>query len=96
MDRLDILYLNEIVARHGVSFSIILDRDSRFTSRFWQSTHEALGTQLDMSMAYHPQTDGQSPVAYRLELLEELNGVMTRSTCRTLRSLWLIQHYKYR
>nr|GEU39603.1 reverse transcriptase domain-containing protein [Tanacetum cinerariifolium] len=54
------LYLNEIVARHGVPISIILDRDSRFTSRFWQSMQEALGTRLDMSTAYHPQTDGQS------------------------------------
>ncbi|GJW28019.1 putative reverse transcriptase domain-containing protein [Tanacetum coccineum] len=60
MDRLARLYLNEIVARHGVSISIILDRDSRFTSRFWQSMQEALGTRLVMSMAYHPQTDGQS------------------------------------
>ncbi|GKA27231.1 putative reverse transcriptase domain-containing protein [Tanacetum coccineum] len=115
MERLARLYLNEIVARHGVPISIISDRDSRFTSRFWQSMQEALGTRLDMSTAYHPQTDGQSertiqtledmlralvardlqksyadkrrkplefslgdyvgPVAYRLYLLEELNGV---------------------
>ncbi|GJS37316.1 putative reverse transcriptase domain-containing protein [Tanacetum coccineum] len=60
MDRLARLYLNEIVARHGVPISIISDRDSRFTSRFWQSMREALGTRLDMSTAYHPQTDGQS------------------------------------
>ncbi|GKA52390.1 putative reverse transcriptase domain-containing protein [Tanacetum coccineum] len=60
MERLARLYLNEIVARHGVPISIISDRDSRFTSRFWQSMQEALGTRLDMSMAYHPQTDGQS------------------------------------
>nr|GEY84690.1 hypothetical protein [Tanacetum cinerariifolium] len=60
MDRLARLYLNEIVARHGVPISIISDRGSRFTSRFWQSMQEALGTRLDMSTAYHPQTDGQS------------------------------------
>ncbi|GKE49415.1 putative reverse transcriptase domain-containing protein, partial [Tanacetum coccineum] len=60
MDRLARLYLNEIVARHGVLISIILDRDSRFTSRFWQSMQQALGTSLDMSTAYHPQTYGQS------------------------------------
>ncbi|GKF25797.1 putative reverse transcriptase domain-containing protein, partial [Tanacetum coccineum] len=59
MDRLARLYLNEIVARHGVPISIISDRDSRFTSRFWKTMHEALGTKLDMSMAYHPQTNGQ-------------------------------------
>ncbi|GKC06018.1 reverse transcriptase domain-containing protein [Tanacetum coccineum] len=60
MERLARLYLNEIVARHGMPISIISDRDSRFTSRFWQSMQEALGTRLDMSTAYHPQTDGQS------------------------------------
>ncbi|GJT21745.1 putative reverse transcriptase domain-containing protein [Tanacetum coccineum] len=56
-DRLARLYLNEIVARHGVPISIISDRDSHFTSKFWQSMQEALGTHLDMSTAYHPQTD---------------------------------------
>nr|GEV93261.1 putative reverse transcriptase domain-containing protein [Tanacetum cinerariifolium] len=60
MDRLARLYLNEIVARHVVLISIKSDRDSHFTSRFWQSMQEALGTRLDMSTAYHPQTDGQS------------------------------------
>ncbi|GKF29632.1 putative reverse transcriptase domain-containing protein, partial [Tanacetum coccineum] len=60
MDILARLYLNEIVARHGLPISIISDHDSRFTSRFWQSMQEALGTRLDMSTAYHPQTDGQS------------------------------------
>ncbi|GJV07250.1 putative reverse transcriptase domain-containing protein, partial [Tanacetum coccineum] len=59
MDRLAMLYLNEIVARHSVPISIISDRDSRFTSRFWQSMQDPLGTKLDMSMDYHPQTDGQ-------------------------------------
>ncbi|GJY03523.1 putative reverse transcriptase domain-containing protein [Tanacetum coccineum] len=48
IDRLARLYLNEIVARHGVPISIISDYDSRFTSRFWQSVQEALGTKLDM------------------------------------------------
>ncbi|GJT48054.1 putative reverse transcriptase domain-containing protein [Tanacetum coccineum] len=57
MERLARLYLNEIVARHGVPISIISDRDSRFTSRFWQSMQEALGTRLEISTAYHPQTD---------------------------------------
>ncbi|GJU65693.1 putative reverse transcriptase domain-containing protein [Tanacetum coccineum] len=60
MDRLARLYLNEIVAIHGVPISIISDCDSRFMSRFWQSMQEALGTRLDMSTTYHPQTDGHS------------------------------------
>ncbi|GJZ71295.1 retrovirus-related pol polyprotein from transposon TNT 1-94 [Tanacetum coccineum] len=74
MDRLARLYLNEIVARHGVPISIISDRDSRFTSRFWQSMQEALGTYLDMSTACHPQTDGQKVRVRQLigpELVQE-------------------------
>ncbi|GJV60930.1 putative reverse transcriptase domain-containing protein [Tanacetum coccineum] len=64
MDRLARLYLNEIVARHGVPILIIYDRDSRFTARFWQSMQEALRTRLDMSTTYHPQIDGQSMVRF--------------------------------
>ncbi|GJY01681.1 putative reverse transcriptase domain-containing protein [Tanacetum coccineum] len=60
MEKLARLYIDEIVARHGVPVSIISDRDGRFTSRFWQTLQKALGTRLDMSTAYHPQTDGQS------------------------------------
>ncbi|GKB99693.1 putative reverse transcriptase domain-containing protein [Tanacetum coccineum] len=45
---------------NGVPVSINSDRDGRFTSQFWKSLNKALGTQLDMSTAYHPQTDGQS------------------------------------
>ncbi|GJW39655.1 putative reverse transcriptase domain-containing protein [Tanacetum coccineum] len=47
MERLTRLYLKEVVSRHGVSVSIISDRDNRFTSRFWQSLQKALGTHLD-------------------------------------------------
>nr|GEV30325.1 putative reverse transcriptase domain-containing protein [Tanacetum cinerariifolium] len=59
MEKLTQLYLKEIVCRHGVPISIISDRDSKFTSRFWQSHQEALGTRLDMSTAYHPEMDSQ-------------------------------------
>ncbi|GKE43632.1 retrotransposon protein, putative, ty3-gypsy subclass [Tanacetum coccineum] len=51
------LYMKEILERHGIPVSIISDRDSHFTSRVWQSLHKALGTQLNLSTAYHPQTD---------------------------------------
>ncbi|GKC06834.1 putative reverse transcriptase domain-containing protein [Tanacetum coccineum] len=60
METLTRLYIKKIILRHEVSISIISDRDSHFTSRFWQSMQNALGTQLDMSTTYHPQTDGQS------------------------------------
>ncbi|GJY48272.1 putative reverse transcriptase domain-containing protein [Tanacetum coccineum] len=59
-DKLARLYLNRIVARHGIPVSIICDRDGRFTSNFWKSFQKALGTDISMSTAYHPETDGQS------------------------------------
>ncbi|GJU63861.1 putative reverse transcriptase domain-containing protein [Tanacetum coccineum] len=52
--------LPRIVARHGIPASIICDRDGRFTSNFWRSFQKALGTDISMSTAYHPETDGQS------------------------------------
>ncbi|GKB34817.1 putative reverse transcriptase domain-containing protein [Tanacetum coccineum] len=60
MEKLTRQYLKEVVSRHGVPVLIISDRDSKFTSHFWQSLNKALGTQFDMSMAYHLKTDGQS------------------------------------
>ncbi|GJW72059.1 putative reverse transcriptase domain-containing protein [Tanacetum coccineum] len=60
LDKLARLYLKEVVTRHGIPVSIICDRDPRFASNFWRSLQHALGTNLDMSTAYHPQTDGQS------------------------------------
>ncbi|GJX38887.1 reverse transcriptase domain-containing protein [Tanacetum coccineum] len=59
-EKLARIYINEIVARHGVPVSIISDRDGRFASHLWQALQEALGTKLHMSTAYHPETDGQS------------------------------------
>ncbi|GJT36727.1 putative reverse transcriptase domain-containing protein [Tanacetum coccineum] len=60
METLTRVYIKELVSRHGVPISIISNRDSHFTSRFWRSLQSALGTQLDMSTTYHPETDGQS------------------------------------
>nr|GEU66914.1 putative reverse transcriptase domain-containing protein [Tanacetum cinerariifolium] len=60
MDKLARIYLKEVIMRHGIPISIISDRDPRFTSNFWRSLQNALGTRLDMSTAYHPETDGQS------------------------------------
>nr|GEX84298.1 putative reverse transcriptase domain, ribonuclease H-like domain, aspartic peptidase domain protein [Tanacetum cinerariifolium] len=60
LDKLARLYLNRIVARHGIPVLIICDRDERFTSNFWKSFQKALGTDICMSTTYHPETDGQS------------------------------------
>jgi hypothetical protein len=54
------LYMKEVIRLHGVPKSIISDRDSKFVSKFWESLHSALGTKLSLSVAFHPQTDGQS------------------------------------
>ncbi|GJY47411.1 retrotransposon protein, putative, ty3-gypsy subclass [Tanacetum coccineum] len=59
MEKLARIYINEIVARHGVPMSIISDRDGQFSSHFWRALHKALGIRLNMSTAYHPQTNGQ-------------------------------------
>ncbi|GJZ94226.1 putative reverse transcriptase domain-containing protein [Tanacetum coccineum] len=58
LDKLARLYLNRIVTRHGIPASIICDRDGRFTSNFWRSFQKALGTDISMSTAYHPELDG--------------------------------------
>nr|KYP61005.1 Retrotransposable element Tf2 [Cajanus cajan] len=70
LERLAQLYIREIVRLHGVPSSIISDRDPRFTSRFWKTLHQALGTRLRLSSAYHPQTDGQSEKT--IQSLEDL------------------------
>ena len=57
---LESLYLKEIVQLHRIPSSIVSDRDPIFTSEFWWSLQEAVGTQLCLSTAYHPQTDGQT------------------------------------
>nr|GEZ16572.1 putative reverse transcriptase domain-containing protein [Tanacetum cinerariifolium] len=60
IDKLARIYPKEVVTRHGIHVSIISDRDPRFASNFWRSLQNALGTRLDMSIAYHLETDGQS------------------------------------
>ena len=59
-----------MVRLHGVPSSIVSDRDLLFTSEFWRSLQEALRTQLRLSTAYHPQTDGQTERVNRV--LEDL------------------------
>ncbi|KAK8976607.1 hypothetical protein V6N11_057207 [Hibiscus sabdariffa] len=70
VDKLAKLYISEIVRLHGVPLSIISDRDPKFTSRFWQALHDALGTRLNFSTAFHPQTDGQSERV--IQILEDM------------------------
>nr|GEU44658.1 putative reverse transcriptase domain-containing protein [Tanacetum cinerariifolium] len=60
MEKLARLYQKEVVTRHEIPVSIICERDPRFTSKFWKAFQKAMGTRLDMSTAYHPETNGQS------------------------------------
>jgi transposase InsO family protein len=52
--------MERIVSLHGVPKKIVSDRGTQFTSHYWQKIHESLGTKLNFSTAYHPQTDGQT------------------------------------
>ena len=54
------LYVKEIVRLHEVPVTIVSDRDFKFVARFWRGLHEAMGTKLNFSTAFHPQTDGQT------------------------------------
>ena len=64
------LYLKEIVKLHGVPANIVSDRDPRFTAKFWRAFQQALGTDLRMSTAFHPEIDGQTERTIRT--LEDL------------------------
>jgi hypothetical protein len=64
------MYIRDIVKLHGVPVSIVSDRDSRFTSRFWKCLQDVLGPKLDISTAYHPQTDRQSERT--IQILEDM------------------------
>ncbi|KAF1317040.1 Pol protein, partial [Globisporangium splendens] len=54
------IFLDSVFRLHGMPTEIVSDRDPRFTAAFWQELFRLLGTQLKMSTADHPQTDGQT------------------------------------
>ena len=82
LDKLAKIYIREVVRLHGVPFSIVSDRDPRFTSRFWPSLQYALGTKLRFSTAFHPQIDGQSERT--IQTLED----MLRTSVMELQGSW--------
>ena len=59
-EELAYIFVKRIVAQHGTPSQIISDRDKLFTSQFWQSLMDLLGTKHKLSTSYHPQTDGQT------------------------------------
>ncbi|GJR33496.1 reverse transcriptase domain-containing protein [Tanacetum coccineum] len=94
MEKLARIYINEIVARHGVPLSIIFDCDSKFTSRFWQTLQKELETRLDMStVLYHSDNDTDLHVPLdelkiddKLRFVEEPLEIMDREVNRLMRS----------
>ena len=60
------LFLREVFRHHGLSFSIVSNRDPHFTAKFWDALQKALGVQLLMSIVTHPQIDGQSEVVVKI------------------------------
>jgi hypothetical protein len=82
LERLEKLYVNEIVRLHGVPVTIVSDRDRRFISQFWKKLHMAMGTNLNFSTAFHPQTDGQSEST--IQILED----MLRACAIDFRGSW--------
>ena len=76
------MYICEIFRLHRVLVSIVSDRDPRFTAHFWKSFQKAMKTQLMMSIAFHPQTDGQSERT--IQILED----MLRACVLDLKGSW--------
>ena len=70
MERLASLYIEQIIRLHGILVTIVSDWDSKFISQFWRNLHKALGTKLNFSIAFHPQTDGQSE--WTIQILEDI------------------------
>ena len=67
------LFISQIFKCHGMPNYIVSKIDPRMTSLFWQGLFDNLGTKLNFSLAYHPQTDGQSEIA-NLTILELLKN----------------------
>ena len=58
-DDIEKIFMKDIFKLHGFPKGIVSDRDVKFTSNFWKGLFADLGTNLNFSTAYHPQTDGQ-------------------------------------
>nr|GFA90962.1 reverse transcriptase domain-containing protein [Tanacetum cinerariifolium] len=79
MVKLERLYPKEVVTRHGIPVLIICDRDPMFTSNFWKAFQKAMGTRLDVSTAYHPETDRKSERT--IQTLEDIKAAFPSSKC---------------
>jgi hypothetical protein len=80
------LFIDKVFVRFGMPTSIVSDRDPRFTSNFWRAFVKLLGTELAMSTAYHPQSDGQTERMNRTmeDMLRGFVGPRQGDWCRYL------------
>ena len=78
-DKLAKIYMTRIVCLHGVPRTIVSERGTQFTSKFWNQLHETLGTRLEFSTTFHPQTDGQT---------ERVNKIL-EDLLRACAKLWI-------
>lgn len=76
------LFFNEIVRLHGLSKSILLDRDVKFTGHFWRTLWKKMDTQLSYNFSYHPQTNGQT------EVINKSLGNLLQSLVRENSRMW--------
>ena len=72
------LYVDNVFRHHGCQENIVSDRDPWFTGRFWRAVCGQLGTRLNLSTAFHPETDGQTERVNRV-LEEFLRAFVTPS-----------------
>ena len=76
------IYMTRIVCLHGVSRTIVSDRGTQFTSKFWHQLHQTLGTRLEFSTTSHPCTDGQT------ERVNQISEDMLRTCALDYGSSW--------
>ncbi|CAI7897606.1 unnamed protein product [Closterium sp. NIES-53] len=76
------LFLKHIISQHRIPTTLISDRDPKFTSKFWKELMSLMGTRLEMSSAYHPQTDGQT------ERLNQIVEQLLRTACKDDINKW--------
>ncbi|MCO5602337.1 hypothetical protein L7F22_056467 [Adiantum nelumboides] len=85
------IFVKEIFRLHGLPKRIVSDRDTKFTSNFWTSLFQTIGTELGFSTAYHPQTDGQTERVNQV-IEDILRAYCSREPKRWIQFLPLVEY----